>query len=81
MCVDALVSQKCADQLLLLAALEFLSSLGKIFVPLEKQVMKHTSKNKDVIFSPLHFAQIENECVSALRLRSWQMIIKTLLFF
>ncbi|XP_055364262.1 uncharacterized protein C1orf112 homolog isoform X2 [Betta splendens] len=36
LCVDALVSQKCPDQLLL-AALEFLSSLGKVFVPLDKQ--------------------------------------------
>uniref|UniRef100_A0A4W6DIZ1 Fignl1 interacting regulator of recombination and mitosis n=3 Tax=Lates calcarifer TaxID=8187 RepID=A0A4W6DIZ1_LATCA len=36
LCVDALVSQKCADQLLL-AALEFLASLGKIFVPPESQ--------------------------------------------
>ncbi|KAM7410030.1 hypothetical protein PAMA_001479 [Pampus argenteus] len=35
-CVDALVSQKCADQLLL-AALEFLSSLGTIFVPPDSQ--------------------------------------------
>ncbi|XP_042369892.1 uncharacterized protein C1orf112 homolog, partial [Plectropomus leopardus] len=36
LCVDTLVSQKCADQLLL-AALEFLSSLGKIFVPHDSQ--------------------------------------------
>ncbi|XP_022615243.1 uncharacterized protein C1orf112 homolog isoform X3 [Seriola dumerili] len=36
LCVDALVSQKCADQLLL-AALEFLASLGKIFVPPDSQ--------------------------------------------
>ncbi|KAM6921569.1 FIGNL1-interacting regulator of recombination and mitosis [Xenentodon cancila] len=35
-CVDAVVSRKCADQLLL-AALEFLSSLGKIFVPPDSQ--------------------------------------------
>ncbi|XP_026201298.1 uncharacterized protein C1orf112 homolog isoform X2 [Anabas testudineus] len=35
-CVDALVSQKCPDQLLL-AALEFLSSLGKIFFPPDSQ--------------------------------------------
>ncbi|XP_051930711.1 uncharacterized protein C1orf112 homolog [Hippocampus zosterae] len=35
-CVDAVVSQKCADELLL-AALEFLSSLGKIFIPPENQ--------------------------------------------
>ncbi|XP_061635971.1 FIGNL1-interacting regulator of recombination and mitosis isoform X1 [Phyllopteryx taeniolatus] len=31
-CVDAVMSQKCADELLL-AALEFLSSLGKVFIP------------------------------------------------
>ncbi|XP_035509551.1 uncharacterized protein C1orf112 homolog [Morone saxatilis] len=36
LCVDTVVAQKCADQLLL-AALEFLSSLGKIFVPPESQ--------------------------------------------
>ncbi|XP_075943921.1 FIGNL1-interacting regulator of recombination and mitosis isoform X2 [Anarhichas minor] len=36
LCVDNVVSQKCADQLLL-AALEFLSSLGKIFVPSDSQ--------------------------------------------
>uniref|UniRef100_A0A3Q3L195 FIGNL1 interacting regulator of recombination and mitosis n=1 Tax=Mastacembelus armatus TaxID=205130 RepID=A0A3Q3L195_9TELE len=36
LCVDALVSQECVDQLLL-AALEFLSSLGKIFVPPDTQ--------------------------------------------
>ncbi|KAG7230827.1 hypothetical protein INR49_019641, partial [Caranx melampygus] len=36
LCVDALVSQKCADELLL-AALEFLASLGKIFVPPDSQ--------------------------------------------
>ncbi|XP_068447473.1 FIGNL1-interacting regulator of recombination and mitosis [Clinocottus analis] len=36
LCVDSVVSQKCADQLLL-AALEFLSSLGKIFVPPDSQ--------------------------------------------
>ncbi|XP_023260992.1 uncharacterized protein C1orf112 homolog isoform X1 [Seriola lalandi dorsalis] len=36
LCVDALVSQKCADQPLL-AALEFLASLGKIFVPPDSQ--------------------------------------------
>ncbi|KAM7013204.1 FIGNL1-interacting regulator of recombination and mitosis [Tautogolabrus adspersus] len=36
LCVEAMVSQKCADQLLL-AALEFLCSLGKIFVPPDSQ--------------------------------------------
>ncbi|XP_044054735.1 uncharacterized protein C1orf112 homolog isoform X2 [Siniperca chuatsi] len=36
LCVDTVVSQKCADQLLL-AALQFLSSLGKIFVPPDSQ--------------------------------------------
>ncbi|XP_062280168.1 FIGNL1-interacting regulator of recombination and mitosis [Scomber scombrus] len=36
LCVDALVSRKCADQLLL-AALEFLASLGKILVPPDSQ--------------------------------------------
>ncbi|CAG5861522.1 unnamed protein product [Menidia menidia] len=35
-CLDAMVSQKCGDQLLL-AALEFLSSLGKIFFPTDSQ--------------------------------------------
>lgn len=39
LCLDAVVSQKCADHLLL-AALEFLSSLGKIFVPPESQVIQ-----------------------------------------
>ncbi|KAF3834863.1 hypothetical protein F7725_027421 [Dissostichus mawsoni] len=36
LCVDAVVSQQCADQLTL-AALEFLSSLGKIFVSTDSQ--------------------------------------------
>ncbi|XP_078024858.1 FIGNL1-interacting regulator of recombination and mitosis isoform X1 [Epinephelus lanceolatus] len=36
LCVETVVSQKCADQLLL-AALEFLSSLGKVFVPPDNQ--------------------------------------------
>ncbi|XP_029355907.1 FIGNL1-interacting regulator of recombination and mitosis isoform X2 [Echeneis naucrates] len=36
LCVEALVSQKCADQVLL-AALEFLASLGKIFLPPDSQ--------------------------------------------
>ncbi|XP_039984627.1 uncharacterized protein C1orf112 homolog [Xiphias gladius] len=36
LCVDAVLSQKCADQLLL-ATLEFLASLGKIFVPPDSQ--------------------------------------------
>uniref|UniRef100_A0A3Q1FSJ5 FIGNL1 interacting regulator of recombination and mitosis n=1 Tax=Acanthochromis polyacanthus TaxID=80966 RepID=A0A3Q1FSJ5_9TELE len=36
LCLDAVVAQKCADQLLL-AALEFLSSLGKVFVPPDSQ--------------------------------------------
>ncbi|XP_072245743.1 FIGNL1-interacting regulator of recombination and mitosis [Leuresthes tenuis] len=36
LCLDAVVSQNCGDQLLL-AALEFLSSLGKIFVPPDSQ--------------------------------------------
>ncbi|XP_028259961.1 FIGNL1-interacting regulator of recombination and mitosis isoform X2 [Parambassis ranga] len=37
LCLDSVVSQKCADQLLL-AAMEFLSSLGKIFVPPDSQI-------------------------------------------
>ncbi|KAG8003640.1 hypothetical protein GBF38_018852 [Nibea albiflora] len=36
LCVHAVVSQECADQLLL-AALEFLCSLGKIFIPPDRQ--------------------------------------------
>uniref|UniRef100_A0A3Q3XJU8 Uncharacterized protein n=1 Tax=Mola mola TaxID=94237 RepID=A0A3Q3XJU8_MOLML len=36
-CVDAVLSQQCAEPQLLLAALDFLSSLGKIFVPPESQ--------------------------------------------
>ncbi|XP_010782371.1 uncharacterized protein C1orf112 homolog [Notothenia coriiceps] len=36
LCVDAVVSQRCADQLTL-AALEFLSSLGNVFVPSDSQ--------------------------------------------
>lgn len=39
-CVDTVLSQQCAEPQLLVAALEFLSSLGKIFVPPENQVMK-----------------------------------------
>lgn len=39
-CVDTLLSQQCAEPELLLAALEFLSSLGKIFIPPENQVVK-----------------------------------------
>ncbi|XP_061895259.1 FIGNL1-interacting regulator of recombination and mitosis [Entelurus aequoreus] len=35
-CVEAVVSQKCADQLLL-TVLEFLSSLGKVFIPPNSQ--------------------------------------------
>ncbi|XP_030289356.1 FIGNL1-interacting regulator of recombination and mitosis [Sparus aurata] len=37
LCVEAVVSQGCAEPQLLLAALEFLSSLGKIFVPPDSQ--------------------------------------------
>nr|XP_046247847.1 uncharacterized protein C1orf112 homolog isoform X2 [Scatophagus argus] len=36
-CVDTVLSQGCAEPQLLLAALEFLASLGKIFVPPESQ--------------------------------------------
>lgn len=39
LCVDSVVSQKCAQPQLVLAALEFLSFLGKIFVPPDSQVM------------------------------------------
>ncbi|XP_061681979.1 FIGNL1-interacting regulator of recombination and mitosis [Syngnathoides biaculeatus] len=35
-CVDSVVSQKCPDELLL-AALDFLSSLGKVFIPPDSQ--------------------------------------------
>lgn len=38
--MDTLLSQQCAEPELLLAALEFLSSLGKIFIPPENQVVK-----------------------------------------
>lgn len=38
-CVEAVLSQRCADEVLL-AALEFLASLGKIFVPPDSQVIK-----------------------------------------
>lgn len=44
LCVDSLVSQKCAQPQLVLAALEFLSFLGKIFVPPHGQVMMPTLK-------------------------------------
>ncbi|TWW57850.1 hypothetical protein D4764_07G0005690 [Takifugu flavidus] len=37
LCVDTVVSQQCAQPQLVLAALEFLSFLGKIFVPPESQ--------------------------------------------
>lgn len=40
LCVDTVLSQQCAEPQLLLAALEFLCSLGKIFVPPENQVME-----------------------------------------
>lgn len=40
LCMDTLLSQQCAEPQLLLAALEFLSSLGKIFIPPENQVVK-----------------------------------------
>lgn len=39
LCVHTVVSQECAEQLLL-AALEFLCSLGKIFIPPDRQVRK-----------------------------------------
>lgn len=42
LCVDTVVSQQCAQPQLVLAALEFLSFLGKIFVPPESQVMTAT---------------------------------------
>lgn len=40
LCMNPLLSQQCAEPQLLLAALEFLSSLGKIFIPPENQVVK-----------------------------------------
>lgn len=40
LCMDTLLSQQCAKPQLLLAALGFLSSLGKIFIPPENQVVK-----------------------------------------
>ena len=39
-CVDAVLSRQCEEPQLLLAALDFLSSLGKIVIPPESQVMK-----------------------------------------
>lgn len=42
LCVDSVVSQQCAQPQLVLAALEFLSSLGKIFIPPDSQVMMAT---------------------------------------
>lgn len=39
LCVEAVVSQQCAQPQLVLAALEFLSFLGKIFIPPESQVI------------------------------------------
>lgn len=52
-CLDAVVSQKCADWLLL-AALEFLCSLGKIFVPPDSQVIRLFT-NDDFNFGLLVF--------------------------
>lgn len=45
LCVDSVVSQQCAQPQLVLAALEFLSLLGKIFVPPDSQVMTPTLNN------------------------------------
>lgn len=42
LCVDTVASQQCAQPQLVLAALEFLSFLGKIFVPPESQVITAT---------------------------------------
>ncbi|XP_041791809.1 uncharacterized protein C1orf112 homolog [Chelmon rostratus] len=74
LCVGAVVSQECADQLLL-AALEFLSSLGKIFVPpdIQNQILPRLSSLFGVLLSDRswllhqhaleafsHFAEITN---------------------
>ncbi|XP_034438529.1 uncharacterized protein C1orf112 homolog isoform X2 [Hippoglossus hippoglossus] len=52
LCVDALASQKCADQLLL-AVLEFLGSLGKIFVPpdIQSQILPRLSSLFGVVLA------------------------------
>lgn len=39
MCADTMVLQQCAQPELVLATLEFLSFLGKVFVPPDSQVM------------------------------------------
>ncbi|KAI3368821.1 hypothetical protein L3Q82_025800 [Scortum barcoo] len=74
LCIDTVLSQKCAEQLLL-AALEFLSSLGKIFVPPESQsqILPRLSSLFEVLLSNKswllhqhaleafsHFAEITN---------------------
>ncbi|XP_038571961.1 uncharacterized protein C1orf112 homolog [Micropterus salmoides] len=74
LCVDTVVSQKCEDQLLL-AALQFLSSLGKIFVPpdCQSQILPRLSSLFRVLLSDRswllhqhtleafsHFAEITN---------------------
>ncbi|XP_070816561.1 FIGNL1-interacting regulator of recombination and mitosis [Chaetodon trifascialis] len=64
LCVGAVVSQECADQLLL-AALDFLSSLGKIFVPpdSQNQILPRLSSLFGVLLSdrpwPLHQHALE----------------------
>ncbi|XP_070764656.1 FIGNL1-interacting regulator of recombination and mitosis [Enoplosus armatus] len=64
LCVDTVVSQKCADQLLL-AALQFLSSLGSIFVPpdSQNQILPRLSRLFGALLSdrswPLHQHALE----------------------
>ncbi|XP_076009069.1 FIGNL1-interacting regulator of recombination and mitosis [Genypterus blacodes] len=63
-CVDAVLSQKCPDELLL-AALEFLASLGKIFVPpdSQSQILPRLSSLFGVLLSdrawPIHQQALE----------------------
>lgn len=45
LCVDTMVLQQCAQPELVLATLEFLSFLGKVFVPPDSQVTTATLNN------------------------------------
>lgn len=58
--MDTLLAQQCAEPELLLAVLDFLSSLGKIFIPAENQVVKPD-------LSPL--------CISSLSLKHSGLLI------
>uniref|UniRef100_A0A8C7IZ83 Fignl1 interacting regulator of recombination and mitosis n=1 Tax=Oncorhynchus kisutch TaxID=8019 RepID=A0A8C7IZ83_ONCKI len=75
-CVGAMVSEKCPDDLLL-AALEFLASLGKVFIPHDSQVLydsqvllydgqKNVTNHEEVISQSLSSEDTKNKVVNFL---------------